>query len=293
LRSRAKFIAAYGTRAGRDRAGRPVSFSAMTVPLRAPDGSDQRPGSQAPGHVEPIARPQPGPPPSAPEAVAALCPYLTSAGGSWRQATPSREHRCGALDPPAPQPTEKQRRHCLSADHVECAIFRAARDARAAALAPIGGVTALAAIDAARRPLARTSPILLERPTLVEQAVRLPFDRASGQIALVALMILAFGIVAITRLSAGSVGPASPSPSQIAVAPSPSPTPIPTPTPSVEPSASASASAEPSFRTTYTVKKGDTLSAIAKRFKTTTTVLRRLNHLTSNTIHTGEVVKIP
>jgi hypothetical protein len=266
----------------------------MTVPHGAPDGSDQRPGSQAPGHAEPVARSQPGPPPSPPEIVAALCPYLTSAGGSWRQATPSREHRCGALDPPAPQPTEKQRRHCLSAGHVECPIFRAARDARAAALAPNGGVAALAAIDAARRPLARTSPILLERPTLVEQAVRLPFDRASGQIALVALMILAFGIVAITRLSAGSVGPpASPSPSQIAVAASPSPTPIPTATPSTEPSPSASASAEPSFRTTYTVKKGDTLSSIAKRFKTTTTVLRRLNHLTSNTIHTGQVLKIP
>ena len=267
----------------------------MTVPLGAPDGSDQRPESQAHGHVDPVARPHAGPPPSAPDVVAAICPYLTSVGGSWRQATPSRDHRCTALEPPAPQPTEKQRRHCLSPDHGDCPIFRAARGARAATLIANGDPVALAAVDAARRPIARTSPILLEQPSLVEQAVRLPFDRAPGQLALVALMILAFAVVAITRLSAGSVAPpASPPPSLIAVASS-SPSPIPTPTASAsaEPSASSSASAEPSFRTTYTVKAGDTLSGIAKRFKTTTTAIRSLNHLSSNTIHKGQVLKIP
>src|SRR4051794_35833103 len=28
------------------------------------------------------------------EVAAAICPYLASVGGSWRMATPSRDHRC-------------------------------------------------------------------------------------------------------------------------------------------------------------------------------------------------------
>jgi len=267
----------------------------MTVSLGAPDGSDQGPGSQPDGPAEPSAYARQVPLPSAPEAVAAICPYLTSAGGSWRQSTPSREHRCDALEPPAPQSTEKQRRHCLSPDHVDCPIFRAARGARAATLVTHGDAAALEVVDAARRPIARTSPILLEQPSLVDQAVRLPFDRGGGQVALVGLMILAFAVVAITRLSAGTVAPAgSPNPSSIAaVSPVPSSTPTPTPSPSAEPSASAAASAEPSVRTTYTVKKGDTLSVIARRFSTTAAAIRSLNHLTSSTLHVGQVLKIP
>jgi hypothetical protein len=218
-----------------------------------------------------------------------------SAGGSWRQATPSRDHRCGALDPPAPQPTEKQSRHCLSADHVDCPIFRAARTARAATLSPSGDVVAVAAIDGARRPFARPSPILLEHPRLVDQAIRLPFDRGPGQLALVALMILAFAVVAITRLSAGSPpSPIGSAPASLIAVAGSSPTPTLAPGPTlVEPSASVAVTPEPSFRTLYTVKKGDTLAAIARRFHTTSDVIRRLNNLTSTTIHTGQILKIP
>ena len=224
-----------------------------------------------------------------------MCPYLTSVGGSWRQATPSRDHRCGALDPPAPQPQDKQRRHCLSSNHVECPIFSAARSARAATLIPSGDARRVAAIDGARRPIARTSPILLERLSLVDQAVRLPFDRGTGQIALVGLMVIAFLVVAITRLSAGSGPPAAlVGPSQVALAsPSPSPTDVPTASPSSGGSASPSASPPRGFRTTYTVHKGDTLSSIAGRFKTTAAAIKTLNHLTSSTLHTGQVLKIP
>ena len=267
----------------------------MTVPLGAPDGPDQ-PAGGPPDGVPDVGETRRLAPLSALEATAAACPYLTSAGGAWRHATPSRDHRCGALEPPAAQPTDKQRRHCLSPHHVECPIFKSARAARAASLIPSGDPAVVAAIDGARRPIARTAPILLEQPNLIEQAVRLPFDRGPGQLALVALMILAFTVVAITRLSEGSTNApvASAAASVVSQAsPDPTPTIAPTPSPSVEASASAPASVAPSFSTTYTVKKGDILATIATRFKTTAAAIRQLNGLTSSTIHAGQVLKIP
>ncbi len=45
--------------------------------------------------------------------------------------------------------------------------------------------------------------------------------------------------------------------------------------------------------TTYTVKSGDTLYAIASRFNTTVDAIKRLNNLTSNTLQIGQVLKIP
>lgn len=269
----------------------------MTVSPGAPLGSDTRSGSQSDGPPDPAPRSAHAATLSAPETTAATCPYLTSVGGAWRQATPSRDHRCGALDPPAPQPTDKQRRHCLSPDHVDCPIFRAARAARAVSLTPSGDPAAVAVVDAARRPIARTAPILLERPRLVEQAVRLSFDRGPGQLALVALMILAFSVVAITRLSAGSAPAPSRSlaPSEIARASSStSPTPRPTPSPSPNSSASAALTPEPSYRGKYTVQKGDTLLSIARRFKVHTGEIRRLNGLSSTAeVKPGQVLKIP
>src|SRR5438128_1517820 len=111
----------------------------MTDPIRADETLEQRPGTAHEVFPEPDTASRPSPParphPSALEAVSVICPYLTSAGGSWRSASPSRDHRCAALDPPAPQTTEKQRNHCLSSDHVDCSIYRAARTARTATLA--------------------------------------------------------------------------------------------------------------------------------------------------------------
>jgi len=254
--------------------------------------SDVRPSADA------VVSPSYPPPPrlTVPEIAAAVCPYLGAATGSWRMATPSREHRCLGLTPPTPQTTEKQRRHCLSADHVDCPIYRAAREARATTLAGVADPARIAAADEARRPLPRTAPILLEPPRLIDQVTRLQLDRAPGQLALVALMAVAFAVVAVSRFATPDPG-ASPSPSSVAVplaSPSPSP-----PTPSPSPSASASfgpsssPSAEPSYRTTYKVKRGDTLSELAATFKTTVKAIRELNHLTTNTLHIGQILKIP
>jgi LysM repeat protein len=268
----------------------------MIVPLGAPDAPD-RPAGSPPDGVPDRRDAHRLAPPSALEATAGTCPYLISAGGAWRHATPSRDHRCAALEPPAPQPTDKQRRHCLSPHHVECPIFRSARSARAASLIPSGDAAVVAAIDGARRPIARTAPILLEQPNLIEQAIRLPFDRGPGQLALVALMILAFTVVAITRLSEGSTpapGGSAGAPAISRPSPDPTPTIAPPPSPSAGPDASApTASVQPSFSTTYTVKKGDTLATIAGRYKTTAVAIRQLNGLSSSTIHAGQVLKIP
>ncbi len=45
--------------------------------------------------------------------------------------------------------------------------------------------------------------------------------------------------------------------------------------------------------TTYRVRKGDSLSKIAKKFKTTIKELKRLNHLKGNTIYVGQRLLVP
>lgn len=278
----------------------------MTFPADAADASTDatpRPGDELPADPTAPARPRPTGHWNAAEISAAVCPYLVSAGGSWRQAAPSRDHRCSGVEPAATLTTDKQRQHCLAPDHVECPTFKAARTARATVLAPGSDVAHVAATDAARRPLARTAPVVLEPPRLVDQAVRLQFERAPGQVALIALMALAFLVVAVARLSAG----AAPEPPARASAPAASssaapgptrsvaPTPTATPRASVVPrtSAAPSAVAASSFRTTYTVKKNDTLSGIANQFGTTADEISTLNGLANNRLKIGQVLKIP
>jgi hypothetical protein len=268
----------------------------MTAPVGVADPTDPAadPVPSGPSPSSPAA-PAPVAPVTAREIAVAICPYLSSSAGAWRSVSPSRDHRCVALTPPAPQPTDKQRRHCLAAEHVHCSIFRAAQTARHTALASGADPSRIAAADAARRPLPRTTPILLEPPHLLDQVTRLQLDRAPGQIALVALMVVAFAVVALSRFTAPT-GPApSPGPSFVAVLPSAAPAPTPTPTIATSPAPSDGASSGPSasFRTTYTVKKGDTLIGVAAKFKTTAAAIRRLNALKSASLKVGQVLKIP
>ncbi len=267
----------------------------MTAPVGAPDPTVPAPDALPVAGPSPTERVQPA---TAREIATAICPYLSSSAGAWRSASPSRNHRCLALTPPTAQTTVKQRQHCLVAAHVDCTIFAAAGAARQTALAAGADPARVAAADESRRPLPRTTPVLLEPPRLIDQAARLQLDRAPGQVALVALMVVAFAIVALSRLSGGGEPAPSANPSFVAAAPSLL-APTPSPTLVVEPSASGTGSAapsggpSPSFRTTYTVKKGDTLIGVAAKFKTTASAIRKLNGLTSSTLHTGQVLKIP
>ena len=151
--------------------------------------------------------------------------------------------------------------------------------------------------DARRRPVARTAPLLLEPPRLLDQASRIHLERGTGQVALIGLMLVAFAIVALTRLSpSGAATPSvGPSASTRAVASGAAPTPTPAPSVSAGPSVSVgpSPSSSPGYRTTYRVKKGDTLLGIAKTFGTTAARIRTLNGLSSSTLKIGQVLEIP
>jgi LysM repeat protein len=159
----------------------------------------------------------------------------------------------------------------------------------------------LAAVEAARRPVARSAPVILEQPRLLSPRVSWPLDRGLSQVALVGLMVVALAFVLVARFSGPGAASSSPSPAaSVAFAASPSPTPRRTPSPA--PSASGAAPSQsagptktppPSARTTYTVKSGDTLLGIATKFGTTVAKIKKLNHLSSNTIHVGQKLKIP
>jgi LysM repeat protein len=214
------------------------------------------------------------------------------------------------VDPPGLLSIEKQRRLCLSVDHGACAAFRAAKAGRAAVLAPGLDPTTVAVADAARRPVARTAAVVLERPRFALPTTRWPLDRALTQVVLVALMVLAFGALAVSRFSSSGDGGAVASPSaspSASSSPTPRPTQRPSPSPSPSapasglPSASASASAvvsppaspAPSFRATYRVESGDTLVAIAAQFGTTVKAIQDANGLTSSVLKVGQQLNIP
>ena len=95
--------------------------------------------------------------------VAGICPYLLSEDGTWRAAEPRREHRCSAVDPPAPLSTQTQRRLCLVDSHRLCAAFRDAQDRRARQLAR-DRISPGAMETLSERRFARTIPVALEGP---------------------------------------------------------------------------------------------------------------------------------
>ena len=296
----------------------------MTVPVEEQSESPRAPAWRQPDDPAPA---RDGPEFARPD-IHEVCPYLRAAGGSWRSATPHREHRCGAVEPPAALTPDKQRRLCLSAEHGGCPTFRAARASRAALLAPGIDPAAVAAADAARRPIARGSALILERPRLSGPTARWPLDRAMSQAALVALMVVAFVAVAIARFS-GPQAAAIAEPTATASAsasPTPRSTPRVTPSPSLAPSLAPSAPpasagtspvasgavsgatgtptvstptvstptvSTPSFKTTYVVKSGDNLYGIAGHFGTTVAAIKEINGLTSNSLKVGQELKIP
>jgi LysM repeat protein len=254
--------------------------------------------------VDPDAPPRPpvGDDPRHERPLTGLCPYLAAVDGGWRSATVAREHRCGAVAPPAVLAAEKQRRLCLTADYPTCATFEAARAAR-----PI-------AHDRARalpRPLARTTPVVLDHGRFAISMPAFGADRATGQVLLIGLLALAFAAIVLARVAGGGAGggatDASPSPSPLASTDPSAVPPTIRPTATAGPSASAGASTgvggsaspaspAPSAQSTrtYKVKAGDTLVGIAARFGTTPKAIADLNGITDpSSLKVGQTLKIP
>lgn len=236
-------------------------------------------------------------------ATAAICPYLLASDGRWRASTPAREHRCTVISPPAILAAEKQRRLCLSADHVSCSTYLAATnptDAAEAADVSSGGRRT--------REVTRTAPLVLDHGRLAISMPVLRGERGAGQQGgLVALMAVAFAAIVVARLSAGgpdltpvqAVGGASPSaPASLAPTVRPAategatrtlvPTEVePTPAPAVTPKPAEAPR-------TYKVRSGDTLSGIAGEFGTTVAVLMELNDIeNARSLRVGQVLELP
>jgi len=266
----------------------------MTTPLDEPAAPSRAP--------EPATPAQPTTQAAAPRlAIDQICPYLLAANGDWRSASPSREHRCTAVDPPAPLAPDKQRALCLVGAHSGCPAYRAARTARALMVAPGVDPKIVAAADAARRPIARSTAVVLERP-------RLSIGTLGGrewpayQALLVALMVAAFVVLLVARLSAGGSAPApTASPSAVATAeptdtprPTRRPTPSPSPSDAVPSGSLAPGSPAPSAAAqTYRVQSGDTLVGIAATFGTTVAELQQVNGLTGSELRIGQLLTIP
>jgi len=253
--------------------------------------------------VDPEAPPRalPDDDPRAERPLTGLCPYLAAVDGAWRSATVAREHRCGAVAPPAILAAEKQRRLCLSADYPTCATYEAARAARPMAH---GRAPALP------RPLARTTPVVLDRGRLAISMPAVRWDRSVGQALLVVLLVIAFVAIIVARLAGSGAGggaiDASPSPSALDSAdPSDAPTSRPTaavgPSPTPGPTTGSGGSVSPATPVpttgstrTYKVKAGDTLVGIAARFGTTPKAIADLNGITDpSSLKVGQTLKIP
>ncbi len=250
--------------------------------------------------------------------TAAVCPFLLAGDAAWRSSTVSRDHRCHAVAPAAILASDKQRRLCLVDQHVGCSTYIAAT---AALIEPGAPET-----RPLHRSVTKTAPLVLDRGRLPIAVPVLP-GRGVGQSGLVALMVVAFGALAVTRLGSGGPGidpvagvdtgspTASVAASQAVVAPttavsspdteptrtlvpsevkpSAAATPAPTPAPTATPRATATPRPSPG-PTTYTVQSGDTLSGIAGEFGTTWQVLAELNKLDDpRRLRVGQVLKLP
>ena len=251
--------------------------------------------------VEPEQRPAaPAADPVVDRTMARMCPYLVAADGLWRSPTVAREHRCGAVAPPAVVAAEKQRRLCLTANHTTCPTFEAARAAR-----PIGPERQATL----PRPLARATPMVLDHGRIAITIPAFRSERSVGQAALIILMVLAFALIAVAKLSggttpAGATG-ASASPHASAHASLPTKSARPSSSATTAPSGPAAASGDPGGSAspgatttptskTYKVKAGDTLIGIAAKFGTTPKAIAKLNGITNTAnLKVGQILKIP
>lgn len=232
---------------------------------------------------------RPASPAALPESVSLAleaCPHLISVDGSWHGTTPSRAHRCRLLASGRPT-LDRQREHCLAAAHASCPTW----------LDVLGDGGAPARVG----PFVPMAPIVLEGP-----GMSLPTEAAARRLAAPATIVVvgvALGALVLARgplapgSSPGGDDAASPSPAGTVVPATGSPdvarTPGPTAAPTVRPTATP-APAATQRPTTYKVRRGDTMSAIALRFGTTVAAISALNNIANpSLIRVGQVLRLP
>lgn len=231
------------------------------------------------------------------------CPFLLAHGGGWRLDLPTREHRCGAVSPPAPLSPEKQTRLCLTPAHPSCATYLASMTAREERIG------APPSERATRWGLARTTTVIEDAGGLRARVLASLLDRRKWPAIPAVLLVTTLFTLALSGFRGGdsntAAATASPTGSAGLPAATLRPTVLPTITPAPDPTPTAPATAAPtaaptatpapaeSFRT-YRVQSGDTLSAIAAEFGTTSRAIAELNGITvSSTLRIGQVLKIP
>jgi LysM repeat protein len=209
------------------------------------------------------------------------CPHLRSVDGPWHAATPSRAHRCALLGSGRPT-LERQRLHCLGSAHVTCPTWLEEHGE--------GGV-------GRPGPFVATAPVVLEGPGIALSAER-SVRRLAGPVT-VAVAAVALGAFLLARgpFAPGSSGDGAPgvtaTPISLATPAPATPAPA-TPVPVATPAPATPAPTVTPRRTTYKVKRGDTLASIAERFGTTTRKLARLNGIDDpSLIRVGQVLDLP
>lgn len=231
------------------------------------------------------------------------CPFLAGTDGAWVAQTATADHRCRAVQPPAPLALPKQRRLCLTSGHVTCATYVAAREARGTAVGP-------SAVGPVGWNWVQTRPVVDASLGRGSQLAGLFADRRTWQVIPAVGLVAALGALGLSNLGSGNppagskppasfVAVATPTEGQTEVAPTPSvaaspeATPSASPAPTPTPLASLAPTPAPSVSITHTVKSGDTLYDIAIKYGVSVTAIKNLNGLTSNTLHVGQVLKIP
>lgn len=238
------------------------------------------------------------------------CPFLVADAGGWRLDIPTRDHRCAAFSPPASLSPEKQARLCLTPAHTGCATYLASLTARTERL----GATPVR--RATRWGLARTTSIIEDPGGIRARVMAIVLDRRRWPAIPAVILVTTLFVLALSGFRAGvpasPVATASPgaaaatSPASAATTPGPAATtdaaspapatsaPETVPPPTAKPTKPPATSKPAATFRTYTVQRGDTLTAIASRFGTTVAAIVRLNDLPNrNSLSIGQVLRIP
>ena len=211
----------------------------------------------------------------------AICPFLRARDGSWRSASPVREHRCWAADPPSELEVLTQQRLCLVRAHGGCERFLHARELRSASLA--ADLTGGGARPRSRLRVQKRAPggVREEAASAVASGVAAvrAWPRRRRWSAVVGGAIL---VVLVLFMASGHGGAGVP-----VLSPSASGT-------GGEPPAFVDSSPGPDGLRRYRVRDGDTLRTIADRFGTTVRELRATNDLGNPPlVAPGDIILVP